>query len=254
MAGRHTKCTRCGNVFPVPAASVEERDWRKSPPQSTEIPHEQTASEPINSEQPVVETSAFSDLTFAPAAPYRGGQPRRSLMLAAITVLGVLLICLCAIILAVWTSQRKSAESPSGAAAPALGKKDAKGLADELADLSRTALTTAVGLAILVAGIAYVLFVFGMMVWVATDARNRGMESALWGIIYIVPQLATIWSLPFGVLVPVFGWVYLLVALPFSWSGLCVYVLARRSGRLVQCSYCPNNRLDYVRTCPHCGR
>jgi hypothetical protein len=65
-----------------------------------------------------------------------------------------------------------------------------------------------------------------LLVWVARDAKSRGMDGAV------------IWML-FVFAVPVIG--------------LLVYVFARPQGTLVQCSHCSNKRLQGSARCPHCG-
>ena len=65
-----------------------------------------------------------------------------------------------------------------------------------------------------------------ILVWVAKDAKSRGMDNAvLWMILVILT----------GVI------------------GLIVYVLARTQGNLVPCPNCHNKRLQVSARCPHCG-
>jgi uncharacterized membrane protein (UPF0182 family) len=65
-----------------------------------------------------------------------------------------------------------------------------------------------------------------ILVWVARDAKSRGMDNAvLWMILVILTGLI----------------------------GLVVYVLARTQGNLVPCPNCHNNRLQVSVRCPHCG-
>jgi hypothetical protein len=114
---------------------------------------------------------------------------------------------------------------------------------------------------ILILVIAYIILVYWVMIWVARDARNRGMESALWAIIYMSPQTFPFF-VPLGLLIrdpltavllsPVVA-ILTILLLVLAWSGLIVYVLARRPGVLVPCTHCPNLRLAYVHACPHCG-
>lgn len=65
-----------------------------------------------------------------------------------------------------------------------------------------------------------------MLVWVARDAKNRGMDSAV-------------------------GWMFLVMFT--SLLGLFIYILSRPSGNLVQCPHCRNKRLQASARCPHCG-
>ncbi len=65
-----------------------------------------------------------------------------------------------------------------------------------------------------------------LLVWVAKDAKNRGLDNAvLWLLLVLVTHLI----------------------------GLLIYLLTRPKGNLVQCENCRNKKLEYARTCPHCG-
>lgn len=65
-----------------------------------------------------------------------------------------------------------------------------------------------------------------LLVWVAKDAKNRGMDnSVVWMILVLVTGLL----------------------------GLIIYVLSRPKGELVECENCANKKLEYAKTCPHCG-
>jgi uncharacterized membrane protein YhaH (DUF805 family) len=66
----------------------------------------------------------------------------------------------------------------------------------------------------------------GLLVWVARDAKARGMDSAV------------IWML-FVFFVPVLG--------------LLVYLFSRPKGSVVPCEECGNKRLQASARCPHCG-
>lgn len=82
-------------------------------------------------------------------------------------------------------------------------------------------------------GTLYVLVILGgvaitiaLMVWVARDAKNRGMDNAvLWMLLVFFTNII----------------------------GLIIYLLARPQGNLVTCSHCKNKRLAVSATCPHCG-
>jgi uncharacterized membrane protein YhaH (DUF805 family) len=65
-----------------------------------------------------------------------------------------------------------------------------------------------------------------LLVWVARDAKARGMDSAV------------VWML-FVFFVPIIG--------------LIVYIFSRPQGNMVKCSSCGNNRLQASAKCPHCG-
>jgi hypothetical protein len=65
-----------------------------------------------------------------------------------------------------------------------------------------------------------------LLVWVARDAKARGMDSAvLWMILVMFTSVL----------------------------GLLIYVLSRPQGNLVRCQSCGNNRLQASAKCPHCG-
>jgi hypothetical protein len=78
-------------------------------------------------------------------------------------------------------------------------------------------------------GIIFLLLVLQtlMLIWVVRDARNRSVDNGV------------IWML----LVAVFGL-----------FALLIYFASRPHGRLIHCSDCRNWKLDYAKTCPHCGR
>ena len=73
---------------------------------------------------------------------------------------------------------------------------------------------------------AVVVINFLLLVWVARDAKARGMDGA---VIWMILVLLT------GVF------------------GLVIYLLSRPNGQMIRCGSCGNNRLLAARTCPHCG-
>jgi uncharacterized membrane protein YhaH (DUF805 family) len=84
------------------------------------------------------------------------------------------------------------------------------------------------------AGIGVILFIFlailainiAILVWVARDAKARGMDSSvLWMILVMVTG-------------PI---------------GLVIYLYSRPKGQLIACPSCGNKRLEASATCPHCG-
>ncbi|HJR53955.1 MAG TPA: hypothetical protein VJ982_09575 [Gemmatimonadota bacterium] len=84
------------------------------------------------------------------------------------------------------------------------------------------------------AGIGVILFVFlailainvAILVWVARDAKARGMDSSvLWMILVMVTG-------------PI---------------GLVIYLYSRPKGVLVACPSCGNKRMEASAQCPHCG-
>jgi len=65
-----------------------------------------------------------------------------------------------------------------------------------------------------------------LLVWVARDAKARGMDSAvLWMILVMITGLI----------------------------GLVIYLFSRSEGTLVRCASCGNKRLHASAKCPHCG-
>jgi uncharacterized membrane protein YhaH (DUF805 family) len=65
-----------------------------------------------------------------------------------------------------------------------------------------------------------------MLVWVARDSKNRGMDnSVMWMILMFFTSLL----------------------------GLLIYILSRPQGNLVPCPHCNNKRLSVSAKCPHCG-
>jgi hypothetical protein len=65
-----------------------------------------------------------------------------------------------------------------------------------------------------------------LLVWVARDAKARGMDSSvLWMILVMFTSVV----------------------------GLIIYVFARPQGELESCSSCGNNRLKGIAKCPYCG-
>jgi hypothetical protein len=74
--------------------------------------------------------------------------------------------------------------------------------------------------------VAIIALHIAILVWVARDAKARGMDNAvLWMILVMLT----------GVL------------------GLIIYVLARPQGNMILCPNCHNNRLQASVRCPHCG-
>lgn len=65
-----------------------------------------------------------------------------------------------------------------------------------------------------------------LLVWVARDAKSRGMDSAV---------------------------LWMALVMFTSVIGLLIYLLSRPQGNLVTCPTCGNNRLQASAKCPHCG-
>jgi len=81
------------------------------------------------------------------------------------------------------------------------------------------------GLIICIIGASIALNIV-LLVWVARDARNRGMDSPV---------------------------IWMVVVLLTSWVGLLIYLFTRPKGNLIPCPSCNNKRLAVGAKCPHCG-
>ena len=81
------------------------------------------------------------------------------------------------------------------------------------------------GIAILIPIVILALNI-ALLVWVARDAKSRGMDSAV---------------------------LWMLLVLFTSLIGLIIYLLSRPQGNLIQCPNCQNKRLQASVRCPHCG-
>ncbi len=74
--------------------------------------------------------------------------------------------------------------------------------------------------------IGLVVLNVALLIWVAKDAKARGLDnSVMWMILVMFT----------GVL------------------GLIIYIFSRPQGDLVQCPNCKNNRMQASAKCPHCG-
>jgi uncharacterized membrane protein YhaH (DUF805 family) len=65
-----------------------------------------------------------------------------------------------------------------------------------------------------------------LLIWVARDAKNRNMDSAVMWMILVM------FTGPIG---------------------LIIYIFSRPQGVLIRCEECGNSRLQASRKCPHCG-
>lgn len=82
------------------------------------------------------------------------------------------------------------------------------------------------GISIPVIIIGLIALNIALLVWVARDAKARGMDSSvLWMLLVFFTGLI----------------------------GLLIYIFARTQGDLVRCASCGNNRLQAAVKCPHCG-
>jgi hypothetical protein len=79
---------------------------------------------------------------------------------------------------------------------------------------------------LLIVPILFFALNIALLVWVARDAKSRGMDSAaLWMLLVMFTSVV----------------------------GLLIYVLSRPQGSLTTCPHCNNQRLQASAKCPHCG-
>lgn len=93
-------------------------------------------------------------------------------------------------------------------------------------DAATTAAGCAVCSTVIAIPIAIIVLDIAMLVWVARDAKARGMDSAV---------------------------LWMILVLFTSFIGLIIYLLSRPQGNTVPCSNCGNKRLQASVKCPHCG-
>jgi ammonia channel protein AmtB len=74
--------------------------------------------------------------------------------------------------------------------------------------------------------IGFIALNIAILVWVAKDAKNRGMDNAV---------------------------VWMLLVMLTGIIGLIIYLLVRPQGNLIVCPNCKNKRLQVSAKCPHCG-
>ena len=74
--------------------------------------------------------------------------------------------------------------------------------------------------------IAVFVINIAILVWVARDAKARGMDSAL---------------------------LWMLLVFFTGLLGLIIYLLSRPQGNVISCPSCNNKRLQASAKCPHCG-
>lgn len=74
--------------------------------------------------------------------------------------------------------------------------------------------------------IVFIALNIALLVWVARDAKARGMDNAV---------------------------LWMLLVFFTSIIGLIIYILSRPQGDVVPCSNCNNKRLQASVKCPHCG-
>lgn len=84
----------------------------------------------------------------------------------------------------------------------------------------------ACGGGMLVLVIGSIVLSIALLVWVARDAKNRGMDNAV---------------------------MWMILVFFTSFLGLIIYIFSRPQGNLVECPSCKNKRLQASAKCPHCG-
>lgn len=82
------------------------------------------------------------------------------------------------------------------------------------------------GIAMILIPLAIIALNIALLVWVARDAKARGMDSAV---------------------------VWMILVMVTSVLGLVIYIFSRPQGNLIRCPNCGNNRLQASAKCPHCG-
>lgn len=74
--------------------------------------------------------------------------------------------------------------------------------------------------------VAIIALNIALLIWVARDAKNRGMDNAV---------------------------VWMIVVMLTGIIGLIIYLFTRPQGNLARCTHCGNPRLQASAKCPHCG-
>jgi len=88
--------------------------------------------------------------------------------------------------------------------------------------------TCGAGLGVMIAvPVIYIILHIALLIWVARDAKSRGMDSAvLWMVLVMLTSVI----------------------------GLIIYIFARPQGQVIRCPSCGNGRLQVSAKCPHCGQ
>jgi uncharacterized membrane protein len=85
----------------------------------------------------------------------------------------------------------------------------------------------ACGTGVIVLGVLHIVLAIALVVWVARDSKNRGMDNSfMWMILVFFTSLL----------------------------GFIIYIFSRSQGKLVECPSCKNKRLEASAKCPHCGQ
>jgi hypothetical protein len=97
---------------------------------------------------------------------------------------------------------------------------------EELEDAAALSACAACSGVMILIPIVIIALNIALLIWVAKDAKSRGMDNAV---------------------------VWMIVVLATSVIGLVIYLNSRPKGELVKCAKCGNNRLQTSARCPHCG-
>jgi len=98
--------------------------------------------------------------------------------------------------------------------------------AQDITDEEACAVCAGLGGFIALITVVTIVINIALLVWVARDAKSRGMDSSV---------------------------LWMLLVMFSSFLGLVIYLFSRPQGSLVQCSHCGNKRLQASAKCPHCG-
>lgn len=74
--------------------------------------------------------------------------------------------------------------------------------------------------------IVFFVVIIALLVWVARDAKSRGMDSSI---------------------------LWMLLVMFTNVIGLVIYIFSRPQGELTVCQHCKGNHLQTSARCPHCG-
>lgn len=99
-------------------------------------------------------------------------------------------------------------------------------LAQNVPDSASTAEGCAACSTFLLIPVVIVVLDIALLVWVARDAKARGMDSAV---------------------------LWMLLVFFTSFVGLIIYLFSRPQGNVIPCGNCGNKRLQASLKCPHCG-
>jgi small-conductance mechanosensitive channel len=136
-----------------------------------------------------------------------------------------LVFLLTAVVVAYFSFATSSPLFAQDADSPSSPVTSSRELTDEEAAQAMAGCAACGGGMLIVAIVAIVLNI-ALLIWVARDAKSRGMDSSvLWMILVFFTGII----------------------------GLIIYIFSRPQGQLTQCSHCGNKRLSASAKCPHCG-